>query len=43
MEAILMGKNKKRKRNEVEGLDDMDDHTKRRIRMREERLNQLRL
>jgi len=40
MQAVLMGNNKKRRRNEVEGLD-YDDNTKRKMRLIEERMKQL--
>jgi hypothetical protein len=42
MEAVIFGRNnKKRKRDEVDGLDNMDDHMNRRRKMIEERLKLL--
>ena len=41
MAAVLFGNNRKRKRGEVDGLD-LDDNTRRKIQLREERMNQLR-
>ena len=43
MEAVIFGRNnKKRKRDEVEGLDDMDDPQRRRKKLMEERFKLLR-
>jgi len=41
MQAVLFGQNHKRKRGEVEGLD-MDENSKRKMRLVEERMNQIR-
>lgn len=41
MQAVLFGNNRKRKRGEVEDLD-IDENTKRKQKLREERINQLR-
>lgn len=41
IDAVIFGNNKKRKRGEFES--DLDDDSKRKIRMREERLVQLKL
>jgi hypothetical protein len=40
MDAVIFGNNKKRKRGEFES--DLDDDSKRKLRMREERFMQLR-
>ena len=40
-EAVMMGNNRKRKRWEVEGLD-VDDNSKRKLRLIESRINQIR-
>lgn len=39
MQAVLFGNNKKRKRGELDGFDDLDDNSKRKLRLREERMN----
>ena len=41
MQAVLFGQNRKRKRGEVEGLD-LDENSKRKLQLKEERMNQLR-
>lgn len=41
MQAVLFGNNRKRKRGEVDDMD-FDDNTKRKLKLREERMNQLR-
>jgi len=41
MQAVLFGNNRKRKRGDVDGLD-LDENTKRKLQLKEERMNQLR-